>query len=474
MNLSRFLIHPVFSLVSQIAGSKGLEAYVIGGFVRDLLLERPLKDIDIVIVGSGIDVAAEAAAILAPGTQVAVFKNFGTAMFRYQNIEIEFVGARKESYRSDSRNPDVESGTLSDDQHRRDFTINAMAISLNSTDYGELLDPFNGQADLEERIIRTPLDPLVTFSDDPLRMIRAIRFASTLYFTIEPQTYNAIKQNCNRIDIVSEERIIDELNKILMADTPSTGFGLLEDTGILALVLPEVSNLRGVEYVHGRSHKDNFVHTLKVLDNVCLASDNLWLRWAALLHDIGKPATRRYDNSSGWTFHNHDFVGSKMVAGLFRRLKMPLNEKMKYVEKLVALHLRPIALVNDDVSDSAIRRLLFDAGDDTDDLMTLCEADITSRFEDKVKQFQQNFKRVRQKLKEIEEKDAVRNFQPPITGEIIIQTFNLHPCREIGMIKNAIKEAILDGVIQNNYDEAFRYMLKIGEQMGIKAVLRKD
>lgn len=461
------LKHPIFGILSDIAHEKGIEAYAIGGYVRDLLLHRPSKDIDIVVHGSGIELA-EAAARKLGNLNVSVFKNFGTAMFRYKGMEIEFVGTRKESYRSDSRKPIVEEGTIDDDQKRRDFTINALAISLSKENYGTLIDPFGGLEHLDERLIKTPLEPGITFSDDPLRMMRAIRFASQLNFGIEENTFKAISEYKKRLPIVSMERIMDEFNKIMLSPEPSKGILLLDQTGLLDMFFPELTALKGVEAVNGIKHKDNFYHTLTVLDTLSLYSEDLWLRWAALLHDIGKPVTKKFVQGQGWTFYGHNHVGERIVGKIFNRLKLPQNEKMKYVQKLVNLHMRPIILSEEEVTDSAVRRLLFDAGDDIDALMTLAEADITSKNESKVKRFLANFQIVRSKLKEVEEQDSIRNFQPPISGEEIIETFNLPPCRAIGDIKSAIKEAILDGVIGNNYDEARIYMLKVAEEMGIK------
>ncbi|KAA3622157.1 MAG: HD domain-containing protein [Flavobacterium sp.] len=461
------LKEPIFGVISRAASELDLESYVIGGYVRDYLLKRgESKDIDVVAVGSGIDLANKVSQLLPGKPKVVIYKTYGTAMLKSAGIELEFVGARKESYSEDSRNPSVEYGSLEDDQNRRDFTINALALSLNESNYGSLLDPFNGFEDLQKKIIRTPLDPDITYSDDPLRMLRAIRFATQLNFQIEQQSLDAITRNATRIEIISRERIIDEINKILMADQPSKGFALLHKTGLLPLIFPELVALQGIEEIEGQRHKDNFWHTLEVVDNIAKTTDNLWLRWAALLHDIGKAPTKRFDKKLGWTFHAHEFVGSKMVYKLFKRMKMPLNEHMKFVQKMVLMSSRPIVLATD-VTDSAVRRLVFDAGDHVDDLMTLCEADITTKNPRKLKRYRDNFRKVREKIVEVEERDHIRNFQPPVSGEEIMRTFGLKPSREIGIIKEAIKEAILEGDIPNEYDAARNFMLKKGEEIGL-------
>ncbi len=460
------LTHPVFNIVSTCAEELHTEAFVIGGWVRDLLLQRPCKDIDIVCTGNGIALA-EAVAHKMGGIQVNVFRNFGTAQIKLDDYDIEFVGARKESYRSDSRKPEVESGTLEDDQNRRDFTINALAISLNIGNYGSFLDPFHGIDDLKAKIIRTPLNPDITYSDDPLRMMRAIRFSTQLGFEIEKESLDAITRNKDRIRIISKERISDELNKIILSPVPSVGFKLLFNTGLLKLIFPQMVLLHGVETLEGKGHKDNFYHTLQVLDNICSTTNDLWLRWAAILHDIAKPQTKRFEVGHGWTFHGHEDKGSRMVPKIFGELKLPLNEKMKYVQKLVLLHLRPIVLAKEGITDSAIRRLLFEAGDDIDDLMKLCEADITSKNTEKVKRYLRNFGLVREKLKEIEAKDQLRNWQPPISGEEIMKTFELKASPAVGIIKTAIREAILDGLIPNNYESAYNLMLEEGRKLGL-------
>ena len=467
--MKEHLQHKVFKCISECADELGIETYVIGGYVRDVILQRKEpKDIDVVCVGSGIELANKVAQKLHGRPQVQVFKNFGTAMVLHGDLELEFVGARKESYRIDSRKPIVENGTLEDDQNRRDFTINALALCLNKDRFGELIDPFNGMEDLANGIIKTPLDSDITYSDDPLRMLRAVRFATQLDFTIEQKSYEALKRNAKRLEIISQERIIDELNKIIIAKKPSKGFKLLFNTELLHQFFPEFVALHGVEVIKGKGHKDNFYHTLEVLENLSENTNDLWLRWAALLHDIAKPDTKRFEDGHGWTFHGHEFLGSKMVPKIFKRLKLPLNDKMKYVQKLVLLHLRPIVLSKDIVSDSAIRRLLFDAGEDIDDLMLLCEADITSKNETKVKKYLHNFKIVREKLKDIEERDQLRNWQPPISGELIMKTFNITPCRMVGDIKNQIREAILDGIITNDYDQAFEFMIEKATDLGLK------
>lgn len=468
MNYSKALRNPIFEIISQASEELNISSYVIGGFVRDFILNRgTAKDIDVVAIGSGIELAQKVASLLPNQPKVQVFKTYGTAMLRYEDIEVEFVGARKESYSEDSRNPIVEDGTLEDDQNRRDFTINALAISLHKNSWGELLDPFNGLLDIERKIIRTPLVPAITYSDDPLRMMRAIRFATQLGFEIEEKSLHAIAENSERLNIITLERVVDELNKIMLTQKPSIGFILLHKTDLLHQILPELIALQGVEEVEGQRHKDNFYHTLEVVDNISENTPDLWLRWAALLHDIGKAPTKKFHKTIGWTFHAHEFVGSKMVYKLFRRLKMPLNDKMKFVQKMVLLSSRPIVLATE-VTDAAVRRLVFDSGDDIDSLMTLCEADITTKNPKKFKKYHQNFDLVRKKIKEVEERDHVRNFQPPISGELIMKTFDLKPCREIGQIKHAIKEAILDGDIANDYEEAYQFMIVKAAELGLK------
>ena len=470
-NFKEALTHPIFNTIQKAAAILNIDSYVIGGFVRDFILKRgDAKDIDVVAVGSGIELAQKVASLLPNKPKVQVFKTYGTAMLRADDLEIEFVGARKESYSKDSRNPIVENGTLEDDQNRRDFTINALALSISEGNFGDLLDSFNGITHLNEQLLKTPLNPDITYSDDPLRMMRAIRFATQLNFRIELESLQAISRNHERINIITKERIIDELNKIMSSPKPSLGFLLLEETGLLAHILPELIALKGVDEVEGQLHKDNFYHTLEVVDNIAKTTDNLWLRWAALLHDIGKAPTKKFSKKVGWTFHGHEFVGSKMVYKLFKRLKMPLNEKMKFVQKMVLMSSRPIVIADNNTTDSAVRRLVFDAGENIEDLMTLCEADITTKNAKKFKRYHNNFKIVRDKIVEVEERDQVRNFQPPVTGEEIMETFNLKPCREIGQIKEAIKEAILEGDIANNHEEAKALMLKKGLELGLQPV----
>lgn len=470
-NILEHMSHPVFKLVGEVADSLHRECYVVGGYVRDIFLERKSKDIDFVTVGSGIEVAKAVARKHGNNkSHLAVFKTYGTAQVKIMGLELEFVGARRESYMHSSRNPIVEDGTLHDDQLRRDFTINAMAICVNHDSWGKVLDPFNGIEDMERRLIRTPRNPDITFSDDPLRMMRAVRFATQLGFEIEEETFEAIKRNANRIKIITRERIADELMKIMRSPKPSRGFFLLDKSGLLQLICPELANLKGVETVNGRGHKDNFLHTMQVLDNVAAESDKEWLRWAALFHDIGKPATKHWDDKQGWTFHNHNFIGEKMVPRIFAKMRLPLNEHMKYVKKLVGLHMRPIALVEEEVTDSAVRRMLFEAGDDVDDLMILCRADITSKNQEKVKRFRENYELVKQKIIDIEEKDRVRNFQPPVDGKEIMDTFGLTPSRPVGEIKEAIKDAILDGVIGNDYTQAHHFMIEKANKLGLKPI----
>lgn len=469
---SQYLEYPVFKTLIATVKDFGHPAYVVGGYVRDKILGRQTNDIDIVVIGSGIGLAEAFAAKIGKGVKAKIFKNFGTAMVRYRDQDewiVEFVGARKESYRSDSRKPIIEDGSLEDDQDRRDFTINTLALSLNEIDIGSLLDPFGGYRDLESGLIRTPLDPDRTYSDDPLRMMRAIRFAAQLKFVIEKESFEAIRRNAERIKIISRERINDELGKIILTPKPSIGFQLLFDSGLLKIIFPEFVALKGAEYIEGKGHKDNFHHTLQVLDNVAARSDNLWLRWGAMLHDIAKPVTKKFEPEVGWTFHAHEFIGAKMVPRLFHRMKLPTDERMRFVQKLVLLHLRPIVLSQEVVTDSAVRRLLFDAGDDIDDLMSLCEADITSKNPEKVQRYLKNFDVVRQKLVEVEQKDRIRNWQPPVTGDVIMKTFSIPPGKEVGIIKNAIREAILDGIIHNDYEEAFGFMVKEGEKLGLVA-----
>ncbi len=460
----------IFNLISACAKELSCEAYVVGGYVRDRILNRPSKDMDIVCIGSGIDLAESVGSKLTPNARVTVYRRFGTAMLMHGNLEIEFVGARKESYRSDSRKPSVENGTLEDDQNRRDLTINVLAVSLNQHNFGEIIDPFDGLGDIGRKLIRTPLEPGKTFSDDPLRMMRAVRFANQLEFTIHPDTLKAIPLYKNRIDIVSKERILIELNKIMATPKPSVGFKLLFDTELLQIIFPEMARLHGVDEINGRRHKDNFYHTLEVLDNLCRKTNNLWLRWAAVMHDIAKPPTKRYDAKVGWTFHGHEALGASMVPRIFKRMKLPMDHKMKYVQKLVRLHLRPISLTKENVTDSAIRRLLFEAGDDIDDLMLLCEADITSKNPNKVKRYLENYEMVRTMLKEVEEKDNLRNWQPPVSGELIMETFNIPPSRQVGEIKTAIREAILDGNIPNEVGAAKAFMIEKGKELGLVVV----
>jgi poly(A) polymerase len=468
--IKQYLKDPIFKIISSEADALGVDAYLIGGFVRDMLLGRPSKDIDIMAVGSGIELAQRVSNKLGKNAEVTVYANFGTALVKHGSFEIEFVGARKESYREHSRKPAVESGTLNDDLNRRDFTINALALQLNRQHFGRLVDHFKGTKDLERGIIRTPLDPDITYSDDPLRMMRAIRFASQLNFGIEQKSLDSITRNAERIKIISKERVADELNKIVLSPVPSVGFKILFNTGLLHLIFPEMAALHGVDTVDGKSHKDNFYHTLQVLDNLSENTDDLWLRWSAIMHDIAKPLTKRFEPGHGWTFHGHEDLGAKLTPGIFKRLSLPLNDRMKYVQKLVRLHLRPIALVKEIITDSAIRRLIFDAGEDLEDLLMLCEADITSKNDDKVARYLSNYKKVRRRLKEVEEKDRVRNFQPPVDGQDVMTAFGISPCGEIGVIKNAIKDAILDGEIKNNRAQALDFMYKKGQELGFSVV----
>lgn len=471
MNLKKAINDPLFATIGETAEELKQKSYVVGGFVRDFLLERPGKqDIDFVTVGNGIILAEKAAKKLGNTSKVSVFKRFGTAMFKYQNKELEFVGARKESYSEDSRKPFVENGTLEDDQKRRDFTINALAISLNHKDFGQLIDPFEGIQDLEAKIIRTPLDPNITYSDDPLRMMRAIRFAAQLNFSIEEKSFRAIQENAHRLEIVSKERVMDEFNKIMLTPQPSKGLLLLDEANLLPQILPELCALKGVEDIDGQKHKDNFYHTLEVVDNIAKKTDNLWLRWAALLHDIGKAVTKKFDPKVGWTFHSHEYVGSKMTYKLFKRLKLPLGQDLKYVQKLVMMSSRPIAVISEEATDSALRRLLFDASDDLEDLLVLCKADITTKNKKKQKRYIRNFELVEQKIKDVEERDRIRNFQPPISGEEIMEVFDLQPCKEIGVIKTAIKDAILEGEIENNYNSAYNFMVDLGKKLNLKPI----
>jgi len=474
MNLEKAISHQIFKTISASAAELERETYVVGGFVRDFLLDRnQKKDIDFVTVGSGIELAQRVHSKLNNPSKLSVFKRFGTANFKWDGMELEFVGARKESYSEDSRKPSVENGTLEDDQKRRDFTINALAISLNPDNYGELIDPFDGVGDLGKRTIRTPLSPDVTYSDDPLRMMRAVRFAAQLHFEIEEKSFQSIQNNAKRIEIVSMERVMDEFQKIMMTEKPSIGLKLLDDAGLLSYILPELTALKGIEEVEGQTHKDNFYHTLEVVDNIAPYTEDIWLRWAALLHDIGKAPTKKYDKHLGWTFHSHEFVGSKMAFKLFKRLKLPLNQPLKYVQKIIRLSSRPISLIDENVTDSALRRLLFEAGEDFEGLITLCKADITTKNEKKQQRFKKNFALVEQKIKEVEERDKVRNFQPPVTGEEIMQSFDLKPCKEIGIIKNAIKEAILEGEIENNHESALKYMFELGKKLYLTPKLKE-